>query len=136
MLAPAMLLVAAFAIFPLLFAVVISLTNWPLVGDVEFTGVENYLTAFTDTTFWGSILYTLLFAVVSTVLGVVVGYLLAVLVRSNRRGAGLIRTAVFLPYVIGITSFSFVALLGTCSNWVERLRRCGGGCLMSSSVPM
>ncbi|MFN3925638.1 MAG: carbohydrate ABC transporter permease, partial [Pseudarthrobacter sp.] len=43
--------------------------------------------------------------------GVVVGYLLAVLVRSNRRGAGLIRTAVFLPYVIGITSFSFVALL-------------------------
>ncbi len=111
MLAPAMLLVAAFVIFPLLFAVVISLTNWPLVGDVEFTGVENYVTAFTDTTFWESILYTLLFAVVSTVLGVVVGYLLAVLVRSNRRGAGLIRTAVFLPYVIGITSFSFVALL-------------------------
>lgn len=111
MLAPAVLLVAVFVIVPLVFAVVISLTNWPLVGEVEFNGVENYVTAFADTVFWGSILYTLGFAVISTALGIAVGYLLAMLVRSNRRGAGLIRTAVFLPYVIGITSLSFVAIL-------------------------
>lgn len=111
MLAPAVLLVAVFVIVPLVFAVVISLTNWPLVGEVEFNGVENYVTAFSDTVFWGSILYTLGFAVISTALGIAVGYLLAMLVRSNRRGAGLIRTAVFLPYVIGITSLSFVAIL-------------------------
>ncbi|WP_142057700.1 carbohydrate ABC transporter permease [Pseudarthrobacter sp. B4EP4b] len=111
MLAPAVLLVAVFVIVPLVFAVVISLTNWPLVGQVEFNGIENYVTAFADTVFWGSILYTLGFAVVATALGITVGYLLAMLVRSNRRGAGLIRTAVFLPYVIGITSLSFVAIL-------------------------
>lgn len=111
MLAPAVLLVAVFVIVPLIFAVVISLTNWPLVGEVKFNGVENYVTAFADTVFWGSILYTLGFAVISTALGIAVGYLLAMLVRSNRRGAGLIRTAVFLPYVIGITSLSFVAIL-------------------------
>lgn len=111
MLAPAVLLVAVFVIVPLVFAVVISLTNWPLVGEVEFNGIENYITAFADTVFWGSILYTLGFAVISTALGITVGYLLAMLVRSNRRGAGLIRTAVFLPYVIGITSLSFVAIL-------------------------
>lgn len=111
MLAPAVLLVAVFVIVPLIFAVVISLTSWPLVGEVKFTGIDNYVTAFADTVFWGSILYTLGFAVVSTALGITVGYLLAMLVRSNRRGAGLIRTAVFLPYVIGITSLSFVALL-------------------------
>ena len=111
MLAPAVLLVAVFVIVPLVFAVVISLTNWPLVGEVEFNGIENYVTAFADTVFWGSILYTLGFAVISTALGIAVGYLLAMLVRSNRRGAGLIRTAVFLPYVIGITSLSFVAIL-------------------------
>jgi multiple sugar transport system permease protein len=111
MLAPAVLLVAVFVIVPLIFAVVISLTNWPLVGEVEFNGIENYVTAFADTVFWGSILYTLGFAVISTALGIAVGYLLAMLVRSNRRGAGLIRTAVFLPYVIGITSLSFVAIL-------------------------
>lgn len=111
MIAPAVALVFVFVVVPLLFAIVISLTNWPLVGSVSFTGFNNYVTAFTDTTFWGSILYTLVFATISTVLGIVVGYALAVLVRSNRRGAGIIRTAVFLPYVIGITSLSFVALL-------------------------
>ena len=92
-------------------AVVISVTDWPLVGTVGFVGFDNYVTAFSDTTFWASVLYTLGFAVVSTLLGIVVGYLLAVLVRSNRRGAGIIRTAVFVPYVIGLTSLSFVALL-------------------------
>lgn len=111
MLAPALALVVVFVVVPLVFAIAISVTNWPLVGSVDFVGFANYVTAFTDTTFWASVLYTLVFAVISTALGIVVGYLLAVLVRSNRRGAGLIRTAVFLPYVIGITSLSFVALL-------------------------
>lgn len=111
MIAPAVLLVLVFVVAPLVFAVVISVTNWPLVGSVEFVGLSNYTTAFTDTVFWGSVLYTLFFAVVSTALGIVVGYALAVLVRSNRRGSGLIRTAVFVPYVIGITSLSFVAIL-------------------------
>jgi multiple sugar transport system permease protein len=111
MILPALVLVVVFVVVPLVFAIVISVTNWPLVGSVEFVGAGNYLTAFSDTTFWVSVLYTLVFAVVSTVLGIVVGYLLAVLVRSNRRGSGIIRTAVFVPYVIGITSLSFVALL-------------------------
>jgi len=111
MILPALVLVVVFVVAPLLFAVVISVTDWPLVGTVGFVGFDNYLTAFSDTTFWASVLYTLGFAVVSTLLGIVVGYLLAVLVRSNRRGAGIIRTAVFVPYVIGLTSLSFVALL-------------------------
>lgn len=111
MILPALVLVVVFVVAPLLFAVVISVTDWPLVGTVGFVGFDNYVTAFSDTTFWASVLYTLGFAVVSTLLGIVVGYLLAVLVRSNRRGAGIIRTAVFVPYVIGLTSLSFVALL-------------------------
>ncbi|WP_082177665.1 carbohydrate ABC transporter permease [Arthrobacter sp. RIT-PI-e] len=111
MIAPAVVLVLVFVVAPLLFATVISVTNWPLVGSVQFVGLDNYTTAFTDTTFWGSVLYTLVFAVVSTALGILVGYALAVLVRSNRQGSGLIRTAVFVPYVIGITSLSFVAIL-------------------------
>lgn len=111
MILPALVLVVVFVVVPLVSAIVISMTDWPLVGSVDFVGADNYATAFSDTTFWASVLYTLGFAVVSTVLGIVVGYLLAVLVRSNRRGAGIIRTAVFVPYVIGITSLSFVALL-------------------------
>ncbi|MCJ1705250.1 MULTISPECIES: carbohydrate ABC transporter permease [unclassified Rathayibacter] len=111
MILPALVLVVVFVVVPLIFAVVISVTDWPLVGTVGFVGFDNYATAFSDTTFWASVLYTLGFAVVSTLLGIVVGYLLAVLVRSNRRGAGIIRTAVFVPYVIGLTSLSFVALL-------------------------
>jgi multiple sugar transport system permease protein len=36
---------------------------------------------------------------------------MAVLVRSNRRGSVFFRTAVFLPYVIGLSTLSFITLL-------------------------
>src|SRR5215831_18897649 len=39
---PAFALVAVFVLFPLGFAVYISLTNWPLIGPYHFTGGRNY----------------------------------------------------------------------------------------------
>ena len=36
--APAVLFVGVFVLVPLAFALVISLTNWPLIGSVKFSG--------------------------------------------------------------------------------------------------
>jgi multiple sugar transport system permease protein len=40
--APAFLFVAVFVLFPLGFAIYMSLTNWPLIGSYHFNGVSNY----------------------------------------------------------------------------------------------
>jgi multiple sugar transport system permease protein len=108
---PAVLFVAVFVLVPLAFAVVISLTNWPLIGDVKFSGVDNYTAIVSDAAFAKSVLYTLLYTVIVTGPILVLGYALAVLVRRKRRGSTLLRTVFFLPFVVGLSTLSFVTVL-------------------------
>lgn len=109
--APAVMFVVVFVFVPLVAAVGISFTNFPLIGPVEFIGLENFRLAFSDPVFWRAILYTLIYTAIVTLPILVVGYALAVLVRARRRGATLLRTVFFLPYVVGLTTISFLMLL-------------------------
>jgi multiple sugar transport system permease protein len=108
---PAMLFVITFVLVPLVFAVYISMTNWPLIGDYRFIGLGNYTSIARDTAFWKSVVYTLIYTLLVTLPILVVGYLMAVLVRANRRGSTLLRTIFFLPYVIGLSTLSFLTVL-------------------------
>ena len=108
---PAFLFVAVFVLFPLGFAIYMSLTNWPLIGSYHFTGLHNYAAPGRDPGFIHSVLFTLLYTGIVTIPILVVGYALAVLVRSNRRGSVFLRTAFFLPYVVGLATLSYIALL-------------------------
>ena len=108
---PALALVIVFVLFPLAFAVYISLTDWPLIGNAKFVGLDNYSSLFSDVAFGRSILFTLLYTAIVTVPIFVLGYLLAMFVRTKRRGAVLFRTLLFLPYVVGLTAVSFVLVL-------------------------
>src|SRR5450755_3892736 len=109
--APAFLFVAVFVLFPLAFAIYISLTNWPLIGPYHFAGLHNYAALGKDPGFLHSVLFTLLYTGIVTIPILAVGYGLAVLVRSNRRGAVFLRTAFFLPYVVGLSTLSYIVLL-------------------------
>jgi len=108
---PAVALVVVFVFVPLVVAVYISLTNFPLIGPYRFIGFDNYASVLTDPTFWDSLGYTLLYTAIVTLPILLLGYGLAVLVRSNRRGATLLRTIFFVPFVIGLTTLSFLMLL-------------------------
>jgi len=108
---PALVFVVVFVIAPLIIAIYISLTNWPLIGGYHFIGFENYIKLFQDPAFGKSIGYTLLYTGIVTVPILVLGYFLAVLVRAKRRGATVLRTIFFLPYVVGLTTLSFILVL-------------------------
>jgi multiple sugar transport system permease protein len=108
---PAVVFVVTFVFAPLVFAVYISMTNWPLIGSYKFIGLENYSSIVQDAAFWKSVLYTLLYTAIVTLPILVVGYLMAVVVRANRRGSTLLRTIFFLPYVIGLSTLSFLTVL-------------------------
>lgn len=107
--APAITMVAVFILFPLGFCIYISLTNWPLIGPYHFIGFANYTALVHDTVFLQSIIFTLEYTAIVTVPILVLGYLMAVFVRSNRPGAKLFRTCMFLPYIVGLTTLSFLA---------------------------
>jgi multiple sugar transport system permease protein len=108
---PAFALVAVFVLFPLGFAIYISLTDWPLIGPYHFIGGQNYSELARDPVFLHSVLFTLLYTAIVTGPILVVGYAMAVLVRGNRRGAVFFRTAFFLPFIVGLATESFMLLL-------------------------
>lgn len=109
--APALAFVVVFVLVPLVFAVYISLTNWPLIGSYEFIGLRNYASIPQDDRFLRAVLYTLVYTAIVTLPILVVGYLMAVVVRANRPGSRLLRTVFFLPYVIGLSTLSFMMVL-------------------------
>jgi multiple sugar transport system permease protein len=108
---PAFLFVLVLVVAPLIFSVYISLTNWPLIGTYKYIGFANYRNIGDDTTFWHATLYTLIYTAIVTGPIFLLGYAMAVMVRKNRLGSVFFRTAVFLPYVIGLSTLSFVTLL-------------------------
>ena len=62
--APAVAMVAIFVLFPLGFAVYISLTDWPLIGPYHFIGGQNYSLLIHDPEFIHSVLFTLLYTAI------------------------------------------------------------------------
>ena len=108
---PALVFVTVFVLVPLVFAVYISLTNWPLIGSYRFIGFGNYAAILRDPAFGHSVLYTLIYTGIVTLPILVLGYLMAVVVRARRRGSTLLRTTFFLPYVIGLSVLSFITVL-------------------------
>jgi len=108
---PAVLFVGVFALFPLGFGVYISLTNWPLIGAYHFIGLGNYQALLHSTVFLQSIVFTLKYTAIVTIPIFVVGYALAVFVRSNRPGSTVFRTMIFLPYIVGLVAESYMAVV-------------------------
>jgi multiple sugar transport system permease protein len=90
-----------FTLGPLVFSFVMSLHDWPVVGERTFIGLENYNTMLRyDPQFWESLWITVKFAAMFVPLNIVLSFLLAVLLNLNLKGTAIYRTAFYLPSVI------------------------------------
>ena len=87
-----------FTFGPMLASLGFSFTNYRVINDVRWIGVENYRYAFfEDDLFWKSLLITFYYMVASVPLGLLGSLLLAVLLNQRLRGETWFRTFFFLP---------------------------------------
>ncbi|AEG32462.1 ABC-type transporter, integral membrane subunit [Thermus thermophilus SG0.5JP17-16] len=70
------------------------------VEPPEFVGLENYAYLFQDPDFRQALWNTLKFTVVSVSLETVLGLAIALIIHSNFRDRGLVRTAILIPWAI------------------------------------
>ena len=101
-LAPALIFVLAFTVYPLGQMIWMSLHNWSLIAPPKFVGLANYERAFGDRQFWVSFVFTLKYTALITPVLIVGGYFLALLTAQNSRLRRFTRTVVFIPVVIGL----------------------------------
>ena len=99
---PATLIWAAVVIIPFLYGIGITFTDWNgLSLDINFIGLKNYKTVFSDPTFLSAFLKTVIYVLFTVIVSNVVGFLLALVVTSGIRFQGLFRTGFFTPNIIG-----------------------------------
>ncbi|HWK60912.1 MAG TPA: sugar ABC transporter permease [Eoetvoesiella sp.] len=104
MLAPALVYIALLVGFPFLLSMYYSLSN-ATVGNthLQFAGLDNFRQIVQDGTFWRSMRNTLVFTIVSQVLVVILGKILAMALYNDFRGKWLVRLLILLPWVAPIS---------------------------------
>lgn len=106
---PALLNFAVFRYYPIFWSFRTSLWKYSLLGGFdEFIGFDNYIRAFSDTTFIKSLGLTGLFAVLKVSIQVIFAIALALFVNQKKPGMGFARTVIFIPVV---TSYIVVAVI-------------------------
>jgi multiple sugar transport system permease protein len=93
---------------PLITALYMSFTNWPLLGKAEFIGFGNYRNIILDHDFWKVLGNTFYFAVGLVPLNIILALLLAVMLSKNMPGMGLFRLAIFVPVMTSLIVWSIV----------------------------
>lgn len=99
--APALILLAMFIVWPMTRAVEFSFYRWRGFGDlVDFVGLRNYVSVLTNDVFIGALSHNLFIVVGSIVLQLPLGVAIALLLNQKMKFQGLVRTVVFIPYVL------------------------------------
>lgn len=107
---PSLLTFIVTVVFPTLTGIYYSFTNWNGMGETpKFTGLQNYITIFTDgKEFMEIFLYTLLFTLAAVVIVNALGFCLALLTTQDFRNSNLFRSIFFMPNLIGGILIGFV----------------------------
>lgn len=89
------------AVYPYVESVRLSFYDYnPAFPPQEWVGLDNYDRAFNDIAIRGSISFTLIFVVVSTIFQIVFGLGIALLLNRSFRGRGLVRAINLIPWAI------------------------------------
>ena len=111
---PAVLLMGAFLLYPLLSALRISFSEYNFVYSEKpvFNGLTNYIKLFQDPHFLVAFKNTIYYTLVFFPLFMLIALCLALLLNSKVKGNGIFQTAILLPIVVPLS------LAGIMFTWI------------------
>lgn len=104
MVSPTLLVLLVMTAYPLLFTLFYSFTDYNLLRNLrtpaEFIALENYTDLLKNEYFRQAVFNTVKFTILAVIFEMLVGFAMALLVNSLRRGQKLMRTLLLLPYLL------------------------------------
>ena len=121
---PAFFVMLFVVLYPILQALYDSLFNYRLTApdDREFVGLGNYAVILTDPVFWQDLGVTLLITVVTVVVELILGFLLALAMHhAIKQTRGLIRTIILVPYgiITVVSAFAWFYMFSIDSGYIN-----------------
>ena len=89
-----------FTFFPMAMSAVLSFMKWDYVQAPRFVGWENFITLFHDDVFYKSLQVTIIYAVFSVPLSLLVSFIFALLLNTGIKGLSVYRTLFYLPSLV------------------------------------
>ena len=111
---PASALMVIFGLYPLLYAIWLSLQRkHPVTRKLVFNPGYNWAKIFGDDRVWNALFNTFVYTAVALLFQLVLGMLIALLLDSDRKGYGLLRAMMTLPLVVppAVTAMMFLLML-------------------------
>lgn len=96
---PALLGTIVFIIIPVFCSFGLSFAKWDLLNPIEFVGFQNYKEIFNEPVFFKILINTIVFAVSTSLFGVIIPLILAAILNAKIRGSEFFKTAYFLPFI-------------------------------------
>jgi raffinose/stachyose/melibiose transport system permease protein len=98
---PALVLMGLFIAWPVASAVRMSFFRWRGFGPMDdFVGLRNFERVLSDEVFRDAVLHNFIIVVASILVQLPLGLAIALLLNRRIRGRGLLRTIIFVPYVV------------------------------------
>lgn len=98
---PALALFALFVVWPIITAIQLSVFRWKGFGPLtDFVGLRNYVTVLGDDVFIDAVIHNLIIVGGSIALQLPLGLAIALLLNRKMWGQGILRTIIFVPYVL------------------------------------
>lgn len=124
MLAPALILLGIFVLWPMVYSAYLSFYNWSFYQESTFVGFDNFKLVLADRTFIESIGRGIRFALMVVPAQLVLAFVFASLVAGMSRSlASVLKVSIFIPTAISTVIASIVFILiyqyhGGLANWL------------------
>lgn len=107
---PALVLLFAFCIYPMFFAIKTSFYSWNMTSPMKFVGWKNYDKFFTNPTPIKALFTTFKYVLYILPSSLILGFLLALLVAKPSKLHTVARTIIFIPHIASIVA--------SCAIWL------------------
>ncbi len=108
LIAPMVVFLICFMLYPTLYSLYMSFTDYVMRGEPEFIGLENYRDILQDDVFWKALGNTIYVLVVCIIIELVLGMGFALLLNRNFYGQGLVRGLCLISLLISPLSMSLM----------------------------
>lgn len=96
---PAIIGIFIFIIIPIFCSFGLSFTNWDLLNEISFVGLDNYRAVLSEKEFLQILMNTFVYAISVTVFAVIIPLVIASFFNNKIRGSEVFKTIYFLPFI-------------------------------------
>lgn len=96
---PALVGIFIFIIIPIFCSFALSFTEWDLLNEIKFVGLDNYKSILSEPEFLQILFNTFVYAISTTIFAVIIPLLIASALNAKIRGGEVYKTIYFLPFV-------------------------------------